>query len=263
MSIINKTPERIRLEPRVRELTVAAITDITPHMRRVTLTGPELEGFNSPGHADHIKVFFSADGNPVPRPQRQPDGLVWPEGAQRPLMRDYTPRNFDPVALTLDVDFVLHGHGPAGSWAANAKVGDPLMIAGPRGSLRIPDAFDWHFLAGDETALPAIGRRIEELPHNRPVIAIIEVPEAADEQEFAPRPGLTVHWLHRNGIEPGVGNLILEQTARTEFPPGEGYAFVAGEAQMARTLKAHLGERGFNPEFIRSAGYWVRGEPSD
>lgn len=263
MTVMNRTLERIRLETRVRILTVAAITDITPHMRRIRLAGPELEGFNSPGHADHIKVFLPADGRPLPRPERHPDGLAWPDDVMKPIMRDYTPRYFDPVNLTLDLDFVLHGHGPAGDWAANAKLGDTLMIGGPRGSIRVPEAFDWYFLAGDETALPAIGRRIEELPAGKPVLAIIEVPEKADEQVFAPRPGLAIHWIHRNGLEPGAENLILELLGNTAFPPGEGFAFVAGEAQMAKTVRAHLVARGFSNDYIRASGYWLRGEASE
>jgi len=263
MSVINITIERIRLETRTRILTVVSVVDITPHMRRIRVGGSELEGFQSPGHADHIKVFLPADGRPLPRPERNPDGLVWPEGTPKPFMRDYTPRYFDPVALTLDLDFVLHGDGPASTWAANARPGEQLMIGGPRGTIRVPEAFDWYFLAGDETALPAIGRRIEELPVDKPVLAIIEVPEAADEQVFAQRENLSIHWIHRNGLEAGVENLILAATANTAFPTGEGFAFVAGEAQMAKALRAHLVSRGYTNDYIRAAGYWLRGEASE
>ena len=263
MIVIDRTLERIRLETRTRILTVISVTDITPHMRRIRVGGPELEGFSSPGHADHIKVFLSADGRPLPRPERHPDGLVWPDDVPKPFMRDYTPRYHDPVALTLDLDFVLHGVGPASTWAANAKVGEQLVIGGPRGTIRVPEAFDWYFLAGDETALPAIGRRIEELPANKPVLAIIEVPEKADEQAFVARENLTIHWLHRNGIEAGARNLILELAASTPFHAGEGFAFVAGEAQMAKAMRAHLVTRGFNNDYIRAAGYWVWGEASE
>jgi NADPH-dependent ferric siderophore reductase len=263
MEVINRTPERIRLETRVRLLTVASVTDITPHMRRIRLAGPELEGFQSPGHADHIKVFLSADGKPLPRPERHPDGLAWPDEVARPFMRDYTPRYFDPAALTLDIDFVLHGDGPASEWASAVQPGDPAMIGGPRGSLIVPDAFDWYLLAGDETALPAIGRRIEELPANKPAIAIIEVPEAADEQRFEAASPVEIHWIHRNGRPAGAQNLILAKLAETGFPKGEGYAFVAGEADMSRTVKAHLIARGLNHEYIRAPGYWVKGAASD
>ncbi len=257
---MNRTIERLRLETRIRMLTVAAVTDITPHMRRIRLAGPELKGFRSPGHADHIKVFLPSDGKPLPRPERRPEGLAWPDEGGRPFLRDYTPRYFDPVALTLDIDFVLHGDGPASEWASNAKPGDPAMIGGPRGSMIVPDGFDWYLLAGDETALPAIGRRIEELPAGKPAIAIIEVPEAADEQRFDTRSPVVIHWIHRNGSDAGAQNLILAKTAELDFPRGEAFAFVAGEAEMSRTMKAHLIARGLNHEYIRAPGYWVRGE---
>lgn len=263
MEVMNRSLERIRLETRVRILTVASVTDITPHMRRIRLTGPELEGFQSPGHADHVKVFLPSDGKPLPRPERLPEGLAWPDEVPKPFLRDYTPRYFDPVALTLDLDFVLHGDGPASEWAAQTKPGDQLMIGGPRGTIRVPDAFDWYLIAGDETALPAIGRRIEELPANKPAIAIIEVPEAADEQRFETNSPIEIHWIHRNGREAGAENLILPAVAEIGFPKGDGFAFVAGEAQMAKSLRHHLAARGFNNDYIRAAGYWVRGETGD
>ena len=75
---------------------------------------------------------------------------------------------------------MLHGDGPASTWAAQAKPGQQIVIGGPRGSMIIPDAYDWYFLAGDETALPAIGRRLEELPATARVVAVIEVEDKAE-----------------------------------------------------------------------------------
>ncbi len=169
-------------------------------------------------------------------------------------MRDYTPRYFDPVALTLDIDFVLHGDGPASTWAANARPGDEIMIGGPRGSLHVPEAFDWYLLVGDETALPAIGRRIEELPATKPVIAVIEVPEAADAQQFqtaAPvgdRVGLSQRARSRRAEPAAAGG------GADRLPKGDGYAFVAGEAQMSKALRHHLVARGIREEYVRAPG---------
>ena len=78
-------------------------------------------------------------------------------------MRDYTPRRYDLDTLELDIDFVLHGDGPASTWAEQAKPGQFLHIGGPRGSMIVPDIFDSYLLIGDETALPAIARRLEGL----------------------------------------------------------------------------------------------------
>jgi len=44
----------------LRHLEVVKVTELTPMMRRITLGGPELEGFISLAPEDHIKVFFVA-----------------------------------------------------------------------------------------------------------------------------------------------------------------------------------------------------------
>lgn len=253
-----RAPQRVRHETRLRLLDVVAITDITPLMRRISLRG-DMEGFASLGHADHIKAFFFPAGVAPMLAPIGPNGAEFPAG-QKPEMRDYTPRYFDAAAGTLDLDFVLHGDGPASSWAAGTKVGDTLVIGGPRGSLVIPAAFDWYLLAGDETALPAIGRRIEELPAGASIVAVIEVENAAEEQHFETQADLVLHYVHRNGRPAGTASLILDTIASIDFPPGDAYAYIAGESGMSKAVRAHLtGERGFNPEWVKAAGYWLLG----
>jgi NADPH-dependent ferric siderophore reductase len=109
------------------------------------------------------------------------------------------------------VDFVLHGDGPASSWAAQAEVGQKIVIGGPRGSMIIPDAFDWYLLAGDETALPAIGRRLEELPAAARAVAVIEVASKEEEQLLRTNAQAEIIWVHRNGAEAGNNDLLLRR----------------------------------------------------
>jgi NADPH-dependent ferric siderophore reductase len=259
MTLINKTPQRIRHEVKARLLTVSDVSALTPHMTRITLTGEDIAGFVSAGFDDHVKVFVTPEGQPAVRPTAGPDGLIFPDGHTRPPMRDYTPRRYDEKSLTLD--FVLHGDGPASSWAAKVKVGEQVLIAGPRGSMIVPMAFDWYLLAGDETALPAIGRRIEELPAGAKVLAFIEIPEGADRQAFDTKADATITWLPRHGAAPGSTTLIADAIFAADFPSGDAFAFIAGEASMSRAVKTHLLEtRAFNSEWIKAAGYWVLGE---
>ena len=135
------------------------------------------------------------------------------------------------------------------------------MIGGPRGSLIVPFAFDWYFLAGDETALPAIARRLEELPQGAKAVAVIEVADAGEEQPIATRADLALTWVHRNGAPAGTGTQLLDAVAALgTLPQGDAYGFIAGEANAARALRAHLVEvRGFNPEWVKAAGYWLLG----
>lgn len=250
--------QRFRHDTRLRLLTVTAITDITPLMRRVRLEG-DMTGFASLGHADHIKAFFFAPGVTPELPPVGPNGAEFKPGT-RPQMRDYTPRNWSVADNWIDLDFVLHGDGPASGWAADAQVGSTLVIGGPRGSQVVPVAFDWYLLAGDETALPAIGRRIEELPAGEKIVAVIEVENKAEEQVFETEADLTLIYVHRNGTPAGTTSLVRDAIAATDLPQGEAYAYIAGEVDMARSVKAHLvDQRGFNPEWIKAAGYWRLG----
>ena len=256
-----RTARRVRHELRSRILQVREVGRITPQMVRIVLAGDDLKGFVSAAHDDHVKVFFPQPGQDRPlMPTMTPNGPVYPEGAVRPAARDYTPRRYDAATNTLTIDFVIHGDGPATTWAAQAKPGQFLGVGGPRGSFIVPDDFDWYLFVGDETALPAIGRRLEELPAGTRTIVVAEVADAAEEQRFDTRTRLETRWLHRNGAAPGEGTLLQTAVAALELPSGDGYAWVAAEAATAKSLRAHLvGGRGMNKDRVKAAAYWKRG----
>jgi NADPH-dependent ferric siderophore reductase len=260
MTLMNKSPQRIRHETRLRLLEVQAVKHITPLMLRVTLAGDQLEGFTSLGYADHIKIFFPPAGSDPVVPVLGPDGLAFPADKPRPEMRDYTPRAYHATTNTLDVDFVLHGDGPASSWAAQTEVGQKVVIGGPRGSMIVPDAFDWYLLAGDETALPAIGRRLEELPATARAVAVIEVASKEEEQVLETGSRAEIIWVHRNGAEAGNNDLLLRTIETLNLPEGDCYAFIASESSISKSVRNHLVDhRGFNGEWVKAAGYWLRG----
>lgn len=117
------------------------------------------------------------------------------------FMRDYTPRRFDAARHELDIDFVLHdsGHssGPAADWAAAARPGSMLGVGDPSGSFVVSGPLDWHLLVGDETALPAIGRHLEELPVTAQVDVLIEVGQPTDEIALQGPSHMRLKWLRR------------------------------------------------------------------
>lgn len=257
---LDRSPVRVRHDTRIRLLEVAAVTDITPRMRRITLAGEQLAGFTSPGHADHIKIFFPEPGQPPVLPIVGPDGVQFPADRPRPAMRDYTPRHHDPVAQTLDIDFVLHGDGPASSWAAQAEIGQQVVIGGPRGSLLVPTSYDWYLLIGDETGLPAIARRLAELPAGARAIALVEIADEGERQPLPTPAELDLRWITRDGAEAGDPELLLTALAGLAMPPGDAHSFIAAEGGVVKLLRAHLVEdRGFPLEWIRAGGYWLRG----
>lgn len=137
------TVERVRHEIKVRRLTVQRIDAVSPHFLRIRFAGEALHDFVSASFDDHAKLMLPAQpGQPLVLPQPGPDGLALPPGAGKPVMRDYTPRQFDRAAGTLDIEFVLHGDGVASRWAEAAKPGDEVGLGGPRGSFVVPTGFD-------------------------------------------------------------------------------------------------------------------------
>ena len=227
--------ERVRHELKRRDLTVKAVETLTPHFRRVTFVDESLSDFVSASFDDHIKLF------------------VDPAGGGEPARRDYTPRSFDNAARELVIEFALHGDGSAADWAAQAKAGDRLAIGGPKGSLVVPLDYDWHLLAGDETAFPAVARRLEELPAGARAIVILQAADAADRREFRTAANVELQWVATDAQ-------MLAAVRTLALPAGEGYAWCAGEASCMAALRRELVEvKGHPGESIRAAAYWKRG----
>lgn len=225
---------RVRHELRRRDVAVRSVERIGASFVSVTFAGPSLNDFVSDSFDDHVKFIVDAPGG-------------------EPVRRDYTPRHFDRARGELVIEFALHGHGHASAWAARAQPGMPASIGGPRGSMIIPTDYDWHLLAGDATALPAIHRRIEELPAGLPVTVLLQLPDAADHRDFGVREGLTVQWV--DGPD-----AMLAALRAWPLPSGEGYAWAAGEAsEMARWRDVLIREKGHPRHAARVAAYWRRG----
>lgn len=228
---------RVRHDLRRRLLTVSAVERLTPQMLRITLTSPDLHDFVSASFDDHVKLIF-------------------PGSDDTPVMREYTPRSFDTAHNTLVIDFALHEAGPATQWAASAKVGDNLQIGGPRGSAVIPDDFDWYLLVGDETALPAIGRRLEELRAGVPVASVV----IGDAQTITTKANWTPHWISRDGSSDDA-TLLRNALDKHVLPHGEGFVWIAAEAAAARSLRSYIIEtRGHPKAWTKAAAYWTRGK---
>lgn len=246
---------------KARLLQVRRTVRLTPYLLRVTLAGDDLDGFVSASFDDHVKIILPSEAGAMPLlPDIGPRGPVWPGDAPRPVLRDYTPRRYDADAGELDLDFVLHGHGPAAAWAAQAQPGQYLGVAGPRGSFVIPVEYDWHLLIGDETALPAIGRRLAELPPRARVLAVIETRHAAARLALPTSADLSLQWVHC-GVDLADGSSALARAVhRLQLPEGVGYAWAAGESGAIRAIRQHLvQERGIDKSRIRAASYWRRG----
>ncbi|WP_369132987.1 siderophore-interacting protein [Modestobacter sp. I12A-02662] len=239
-------------------LSVSAVRDVTPAVRRVTLTAPA-EAVAAAGPTISLLVPRIGDAAPA-WPQIARDGrIVWPQGSHGVSLRSYTARRQDPAAGELDVDFVLHGDGPAASWAAAAAPGALLGVASgaplgdaPAGRL---------LLAGDETALPAISRILASAAPTTRGVALLEVAGPEEEQPLSAPEGVELRWLHRAGTGPGLSTLLADAVAALPRPDGEDlFAWVAAESAAVRAVRADLrGRWGLRRGQHHAIGYWRRG----
>ena len=233
--------ERVRHELKRRTLTVSNVEKITPGMLRIELAGEDLADFVSLAPDDHIKVLVPGPGEEMER-------------------RDYTPRRYDTDARTLVIDFAVHEAGPVTQWALGTRAGDRLEIGGPRGSAVISrDIKNW-LLVGDETALPAIGRRIEEAGSDAHITAIMAVADDAEHQIFQTDAQLETHWAHRPLLEATDASALMAVLQSIDLAPGT-FVWIAAEASVTRALRTYLvEERGYPLSWIKASGYWVKGK---
>jgi len=247
-----RSVQRVRHPLKMRLLEVLRTERLSPHFVDVVLGGPDLRGFVSASFDDHVKLMLPAAGHTdVVLPAMGAAGPEW-AGDARPIMRDYTPRRYDAEAGELHVEIALHGAGPAAAWGESVVAGARVGVGGPKGSFVIAPDFDWHLLIGDDSALPAIARRLEELPASSTVIAVIQLNDAADRRAFDTRAGLSVHWTTASEWSSTVRNLQL--------PDGEGFAWAAGESNAIRSMRRLLIEElAIDQQHVRAAAYWKHG----
>ncbi len=221
-------------------------------MRRVTFGGSDLATFAWSGPAAHIKLIFPEPGlglDTVDVPE--------PDGPRPATMRTYTPRRFDADALTLEVDFALHGQGPATTWAAQARAGQQLVLMGPGPGYAIDPDAPWYVLIADDAALPAVETILDAVPAAARVTVMVEV-VAADEERALPGPAHTeVRWLAR-GDDPGTaGTALLAALEGFAWPPGQGRVYVGCEALAMRRIRQAIVEAsGLDRKRIITRGYW-------
>lgn len=259
---------------------VVRTEQLTPHIVRVVLGGKGFDTFTPGENTDsYVKLVFVADDVDADSltsfgRQLTSDSFDKLPPERRPTVRTYTVRRADPQKREITVDFVVHGdHGVAGPWAASATPGRRLFVMGPSGAYAPHPEADWHLLAGDESALPAISAALEALPGNAKGYAFIEVAGPEDKIELTAPEGVLVRWIYRGGR----ADLVLDDAAGDHAPlvaavkeaawlPGQVQVFIHGEAQaVMHNLRPYIRkDRGVDAKWASSiSGYWRRGRTEE
>lgn len=264
----------------VHTFEVVRREQLTDHMVRLVLGGNGENGFDtfSPNEFSdaYVKIAIVPDGVDVaalPKPLTL-DSFQELPAEQRPTVRTYTVRNVDTERGEITIDFVVHGEqGVAAPWAAAVQPGQPAYLMGPSGAYTPDPAADWHLLAGDEAALPAISAALEALPDNAIGKVFIEVAGPGDEIALTAPDGVEVTWIHRGGRADLVGDdhagdnaPLIAAVKEAAWLPGQVQVFIHGEAQaVMHNLRPYIRkERGVPAKWAASiSGYWRRGRTEE
>jgi NADPH-dependent ferric siderophore reductase len=255
-------------------LSVVGSKRVSPNVVRVTLGGEGTDLFTPMGFDQWFRMFLARDDQDSLRLPTRTSGMWYVQylatpKARRPWVRNYTVRAARPDLREIDVDFVVHGDaGPASSFALSAQPGDRvgLLDQGVGYNPRVPH--DWTLVVADETGLPAVAGICESLPDDARGLAIVEIPEAADAQDFRVPAGVELRWVVREGAAPvGTdphallpGALALEAVRSADLPSGPVYAYAVGESALATGVRRHLvNDRGVPKANIDFVGYWRHG----
>jgi NADPH-dependent ferric siderophore reductase len=245
-----------------RRTTVTSVSRVAPRLVSVLVTGDELDGFTDAAPTSHLKLFLPPAGaQRLLLPEQGPDGgQAWNhDESLRPVIRTYTPRRYDPATRTLEIQLVLHGEGPASDWARQVKVGDEVGVGGPGGRFVLDEGAAQWWIAGDESALPAVGTLLDALPPTATADVHLEVRDADDVIKLPSAATVSVTWHHR--YDSADYGAALEEAARSaQFPEGTRI-WVACESARMRDIRRYLTrQRGVPLSQLVTRGYWRLGE---
>ena len=249
---------RIRREPPpFRTVTVRAVEELTPHKLRVTFGGDELEGLQVDEPAASVRLLVPLPGEALEIPTWNGNEFLLHDGS-RPIIRTFTPLGLDVAALTLVVEAVKHPGGAVSAWAAAARAGATAAISGPGRGYAIDHEATAYLLAGDETALPAIGQLVEAIPAAIPIHVIVELVHPDAQLQLPKHPALTSEWVVRTDPEL-PGSALIPATRSASLAAG-AKVWVAGEAAAMHQVRRHFfDDRRLARADVTVRGYWKHG----
>lgn len=247
-------------------LEVLERIQLSPHLVRIVAGGPGIAQVEDNGCTDaYSKMLFAHPETALTPPYDLAALRAELPIELLPSVRTYSIRRFDLANGCIWVDFVVHGDtGIAGPWADQAEPGDLLVLMGIGGAYAPDPDADWHLLAGDDAAIPAIASALEAMPAHAQGVALIEVDGDADHLPLTAPEGIEIQWLHRDGAEPGTTTLLADAVRTLAWRDGRVQVFAHGERGAMKSLRPYLtDERGLDRAQLSLSAYWAYGRIED
>ena len=216
---------------------VADVSAITPRMRLIGLTGPDLAQLSWTA-GQQVRVWATA-------PQTSPalrTYSVWRHGGDR-----------------LELCVLDHGEGPGARWARAVRPGDEVLFRKPEGNFVTREATPYHLFVGEETASVAFGAMLGALPAGDRVYGAVEVAEPSDRLPL-PR-SAELSWRFREDAPAAASAGLVAAVRELALPAEPGTAYLAGEARICQAVRAHLvRDRGWPRRSVLVKPFWAPGK---
>lgn len=254
-----RTPTGIRREPPpFRVVAVRTIRAITPFLTRVTFGGDSLDTLAIDEPAASVRLLLPPpESSQLVMPTWNGNEFLLDDGS-RPIIRTFTPLDLDPERLEVSLEVVLHEGGATSTWVESASEGDSAALSGPGRGYTIDRTAGSYLLAGDETALPAIGQLLEVMPGDIQLEVLIEVRHPDARLALPSHDGAHVKWVVVDADQP-PGHALVSAVEALEFG-STTRIWAAGEAgAMQRIRRLLRAERGMDRSHATVRGYWKHG----
>jgi NADPH-dependent ferric siderophore reductase len=230
-------------EPRPLTFEVRSREQLTPLVTRLVVGGDDLVGFEFVPGQD-LMLAIPVDGK---------------AGESGTINRRYTIRRADPTAGTVDLDLVVHGHGPGSSWATDAPIGATVTALGPRGKVVPAADVDWHLFVCDESGWAASAAMAESLPATGTAVIVADVAGEDEQQPLDAAAAVAISWCNRDGGPVGASEQVLAALDHLTLPDGPGHAYLSAEFSVVRTVGRWLSDHGLGADDVSPKAYWRAG----
>ncbi len=231
-----------------RSIKVVESYKLTPHLQRIRFTGEDLKDFPRDEEGAYVKVIIGQTKKEIEL------------SGKRPKMRSYTIADFDDKNHVLTLDFMIgHHEGFTSHWAANAKVDDEIVIAGP-GPRKIYDFPETDYLLfGDLTSVNAIFAYLKRAPKLATGDAYIAISSDEDKLAIDFDNGINLHWIDINEDQ-----YFLKELKSYQHLTDRTIVFGAGEADEVKFIRQFLKDK-FNNVLDHHylSGYWKQNKTDE
>jgi NADPH-dependent ferric siderophore reductase len=228
---------------------VLSLKKISKNFARLRLRG-DFESFQHPSAGLHFRFLFGPKG--AEWPSLDQNGLTfWPGGISQWHRPVFTVRRISIDADWIDVDIALHEGGRVTEWLGKVEIGDQIAINGPSGS-KMPKA-EKMFLFGDETAMPAIMRIIDNVDVNTEIWATIAVRNPEDLQKLPTGSTASVELIEMED------ETRLFDTLKDRINLMSGcYLFFAAEKTQVAKVREFIRRSSIPIAVAKLSSYWTR-----